>query len=562
MAKSNPLISVVIVNWNGKKWLPKCLDSLKKQTYKPLEVVVVDNSSTDGSTNLLHANYPWVQLVQSKKNLGFAGGNNLGITKAKGGLILLLNSDTWLDPDFVEKLHEQYVQGKYDVIGPYESNYDNTSHPKNISTIDLLGHTVVFPARAKNMHKLFYKSGVCLLFSKNLYTETGGLDDDFFMYVEEVDWFWRLHLLGKKIGLAENLFVHHAGAGSTGTGLKYNTFLWRNQNTLQMLLKNYSAVSLIGVLPLYLIQNVAEMFAFLLIGKFKIASTYWKGIGFNIRHLTRTLKKRNAIQQTRIVSDGQLMSRMYFGNGKLRHLLFFFEKPRNAVLEIGCGHGFRGSVLSKKCKYVGIDISSENIHTAKARYPHVHFEQGNGEHMRFADNSFDSVYAIEVLEHVDSLENVLHEVKRVLKSGGKFIISFPVQKSEEWLLKLRPTYFKEIHHVRIIDPVHFNSRMHKLGFVKQVEKHTGFLSHIELYVLFTRRQKSAVQTSIGSWRDTPFTFLLHIMLLYLEPDVLHTPLKFIPIWFITIPLGTILNGIGNTFFPKSVHLEYQLRKGL
>lgn len=326
MAVSNPLISIVIVNWNGKQWLSKCLDSLAKQTYKPIEVLIVDNASTDGSVPFLQSKFPWVHVVVSKTNLGFAGGNNLGIQSANGNHILLLNSDTWVDKDFVEKLWVYYRKEKYDVVGPYENDYANTTHPKNISTIDLLGHTVVFPSTKNNKRKLFYKSGVCLLFSKKLYEETGGLDDDFFMYVEEVDWFWRLHLLTKKIGIAEDLFVHHAGAGSAGTGLKYNTFLWRNQNTLQMLLKNYSLPILMFILPLYFLQNCAEMLAFTLIGKFTIASTYWKGLAFNLQHIQHIWRKRNAVQANRRVSDFHIVSKMYFGNGKLRHLLSFVFK--------------------------------------------------------------------------------------------------------------------------------------------------------------------------------------------------------------------------------------------
>lgn len=257
-----PLISVIIVNWNGQKWLQSCIESLSKQSYKKLEIIVVDNSSSDGSVELLKRQHPYVKVIENKNNLGFARGNNVGAAHTNGEHIMLLNSDTWIDSDFIEKLYSFYIDGKYDVVGPYENDYANTTHPKNISTIDLLGHTVVFPATKNNKRKLFYKSGVCLLFSKKLYEETGGLDDDFFMYVEEVDWFWRLHLLTKKIGIAEDLFVHHAGAGSTGTGLKYNTFLWRNQNTLQMLLKNYSLVSLILILPFYFLQNLAEMVVF------------------------------------------------------------------------------------------------------------------------------------------------------------------------------------------------------------------------------------------------------------------------------------------------------------
>jgi len=322
----SPLISIVIVNWNGKQWLSACLDSLANQTYRHIEIVLVDNASSDGSIDLLKKNYPSVRVVANKQNHGFAGGNNRGVEYAKGELVMFLNTDTWIDPDFIEKLYAFYWQGEYDIVGPYENDYRNLTHPKNISTIDVLGHTVVFPATKSNSNKFFYRSGVCLLFSKKLYKETGGLDSDFFMYVEEVDWFWRLHLQKKKIGIAENLFVHHAGAGSIGKGLKHNTFLWRNQNSLQMLLKNYSLLSLVFILPSYLFQHIVEMIAFTALGRFSIASTYWTGIVWNIGNLENTLKKRKYIQSHRLISDLHILSKLYVGNGKLRHLFTYLFK--------------------------------------------------------------------------------------------------------------------------------------------------------------------------------------------------------------------------------------------
>ena len=93
-------ISVIIVNWNGKKWLKKCLDSILIQSYEKIEIVFVDNGSTDGSVEFVTKYYKNVIVVSSKKNLGFASGNNLGIKKANGEYIALLNSDTWLEKDF------------------------------------------------------------------------------------------------------------------------------------------------------------------------------------------------------------------------------------------------------------------------------------------------------------------------------------------------------------------------------------------------------------------------------------------------------------------------------
>jgi GT2 family glycosyltransferase len=152
---------------------------------------------------------------------------------------------------------------------------------------------------------------------------TQGFDDNYFAYYEDVDWFWRLLLLGKRFNYAKNIFIYHEGAGSTGKGLKYKMFLWRNQNTLQTLIKNYSIISLLFILPVYFMQNLVEIFFFLLIFKPRIAFSYIEGWWFNIKTIRHILKKRKWIQKRRKVSDIEILKKMYLGPAKLRMLLSY-----------------------------------------------------------------------------------------------------------------------------------------------------------------------------------------------------------------------------------------------
>lgn len=228
------------------------------------------------------------------------------------------------------------------------------------------------------------------------------------------------------------------------------------------------------------------------------------------------------------------------------------------VLEIGSGQGFFTSILSKdkRNKVIGIDISEEDIRISKMRYPAIEFKKMSAERLIFEKNFFHEVYAIEVLEHVDNLERVLNEVKRVIKKKGKVVVSVPYYKSEAWLKKIRPTYFKEIHHVRVFRENEIDEMFSKRGFKIKVKKKKGFLQHFELYFLFKRNVNSKTQLSIGSWRDNYYTKSLHVISLYFDPVVLHTPLKYIPIWIVSLPLGYIMNFFGNKLFPKSLYYEF------
>lgn len=325
---SEPAVSVIIVNWNGKIWLERCINSLLKQAYPNLEIVVVDNASSDGSHDLLVESFPDVRLIQSDQNLGFAGGNNLGIKHSQGEYILLLNNDTWIDTDFVEKALGYLRTQNLDVVGAVEVPYEGESIERPLGwTIDLLGHPVNFVLGDRQQ---FYLSGCCILFSRAVYQETGGLDSDFFMYFEEIDWFWRLHLLGKRIAVISSLQVHHAGHGSSGStaSLSANRFLWRNENCLAMLIKNYSAINLCWVLPLYLGQNIGEALIFLLLGRVEIARTYWLGLNGVLQRMNTLLEKRAWVQRTRLHSDKDIIRLMYKGPGKLHHLVGWLRAKR------------------------------------------------------------------------------------------------------------------------------------------------------------------------------------------------------------------------------------------
>jgi hypothetical protein len=143
----------------------------------------------------------------------------------------------------------------------------------------------------------------------------------FYVY-EEADWFWRLNLL-KKFKQIPNLYVYPAG--TNGYGINYKSSLWRNQNTLQMILKNYSFSSLAFIIPLYFLQNIAEILFFILIFKPKISISYLQGWYFNLKYINKIIKKRKWVQLNRKISDLEIFRKMYFGLSKFKHLLKFLK---------------------------------------------------------------------------------------------------------------------------------------------------------------------------------------------------------------------------------------------
>lgn len=229
------------------------------------------------------------------------------------------------------------------------------------------------------------------------------------------------------------------------------------------------------------------------------------------------------------------------------------------ILEIGCGQGFRTYLLArnKNNKVIGIDLSEEDIKTAISRYPGVRYEVQNSEKLSFVADSFDEVLAFDIFEHVNNLDAVIAEIKRVLKKGGKLMVNIPYYRSENWLKSIRPTYFDEIHHVRVFGRSELETLLSKQGFSLRKKKREGFLTHIELFYFFKRKRTSHTQLGIGNWRDSLVGMFLHLFLLYFYPVVFQTPLKFFPLWIITIPLGFLIELPGNYLFPKSIYYEFQ-----
>lgn len=315
-------INIVIPNWNGEWCIKRCIDSLLMQNIGniDLSVTVVDNSSPDRSLDILEQ-YEKINLIKLNKNYGFATAINIGIRAIPSDYILILNNDTWLDDDFIKNALDEIRSKNVKVLGFKEAEYESDliyySGEDNYYTIDIFGyHTGV-----SSIDKSLFLCGVCLLFEKQIYEETGGFDSNFFMYLEEVDWFWRLNLYQIKYIQSDQLKVHHKRHGSSSNeALNYHRFLWRNTNTLRMLIKNYNLISLILILPIYFIISTVEFLYFISKGELKISTTYILGPYEVFTNLKNVFQARAEIQKKRITSDFEIYKKMYFGSAKLKQL--------------------------------------------------------------------------------------------------------------------------------------------------------------------------------------------------------------------------------------------------
>lgn len=232
------IVSVVIVNWNGARWLPGCLDALGRQTRPADEIVVVDNGSTDGSRALIEACYPAVRFLSLGRNAGFAAGNNRGIAAARGDVVVTLNNDTVPAPGWLAALCAPLAADPR--LGATMSTMLFAHAPDRIASAglrvarnglvvdDLAGFR--WTGRQTAPRPVFGPSAGAAAYRRALLDEVGGFDDAFFLYLEDADLAWRARLRGWETLHVPQALVLHVYSASSGQGSPFKSFhLARNR---------------------------------------------------------------------------------------------------------------------------------------------------------------------------------------------------------------------------------------------------------------------------------------------------------------------------------------------
>lgn len=240
---TNPFIYIIILNWNGKRDTLACLKSLEKVTYAPLKTLVVDNGSGDDSVSAIRSAFPTVEVLETGENLGFAGGNNVGIAHALNAgahLLFLLNNDTEVDPNILTA-YVSYFQSHPDagVVGgcPYLfeqrdqlDHLGGTWNPKT-ARFELIGNrTFDIEGLFAKPPRLDYACGCALMIKRAVIEAIGTLEPLFFLIWEEADFCMRAQKAGFNVGVCRNAVLYHkVSASFVGGKTHTNYFWWRNR---------------------------------------------------------------------------------------------------------------------------------------------------------------------------------------------------------------------------------------------------------------------------------------------------------------------------------------------
>ena len=308
---SKPSVGIVILNYNGKKYLEEYLPSVLSTKYPNFEVIVADNASTDDSIEMLKAKFPQVGIIKLNKNHGFAKGYNLALQELEHDYFVLLNSDVktpkkWLQPAI--KLMEKdrtvaAVQPK--ILSLAKPEYFEYAGAAG-GWMDFLGYPFcrgrIFDTVEKDLGQydqqteIFWASGACLITRGPLFHGFGGFDNEFFAHLEEIDLCWRFKRAGYKIMFTPKSVVYHLGGGTLGYHSPYKTYL-NFRNSHYTLLKNESVWRMAFIMPLRVALDGIAAIMFLVNGRWLHAQAVFGAFLTFLLALVTFIKKRIEIEK-------------------------------------------------------------------------------------------------------------------------------------------------------------------------------------------------------------------------------------------------------------------------
>lgn len=323
---SEPLVCILVLNYNGMKFLKACFDSILKSTYPNFEIALVDNKSTDESVAFTKEHYPMVNIIQTGRNGGYSRAYNVAFRETTGKYFILLNNDVEVAKDWLEplvrvaeedekigalqpKIRSLIDDGYFEYAGACGGFMDKYGYPF------LRGRIFYTIEKDEGQYndetEVFWTSGAAMFVRADALKQSGDLDEDFVHHMEEIDLCWRLHLVGYRLKVVPDSVIYHY-AGATIKADSFKKIYWNHRNGIFTLIKNLETKNLIikGFLRFKLdMINIVHAS----IGQLdlKHASAIIKAYIWLLLHFPLMFRKRKEVQKLRTVPDKDYQYLMY-----------------------------------------------------------------------------------------------------------------------------------------------------------------------------------------------------------------------------------------------------------
>jgi hypothetical protein len=330
-----PMVSIIILNYNGKDFLNECLNSVLNSNYPNFEIILVDNASTDDSIKLAIEKYgssPTLKIIKNEGNLGFAKGNNVGTSYAKGKYVLFLNDDTVVEPNWLVELVN--VMESDAEIGAAQSKLISLGDKK---TIDSAGDFVDYyglsfqrgwgeedKGQYYQIEEIFSARGAAFIVRSKILAEIGAFDADFFFCYEDIDLSWRIRLNGYKVVFVPKSVVYHIGSASV-IASSINVF-HIEKNRLLTVLKNMPLTYIAKYNPLTF--TLGEIMGDLILKRPALLYARTKAIFWVLTNFKGILCKRLTIQRNFKKIDQKIIDKQMLKTNLAQLLLLFMVQIR------------------------------------------------------------------------------------------------------------------------------------------------------------------------------------------------------------------------------------------
>ena len=276
-----PKVAVVILNWNGIKYLRDFLPSVLASTWPALEIVVGDNGSSDGSITFVQSVYPTIKVIENKDNYGFTGGYNRVLSQVDADYYILLNSDVEVEPGWIEPVIALMESDeRIAAAAPKIKSFDKKDYFEHAGAaggyIDKYGYPfcrgrIFYEIEAdrgqyEQPGEIFWASGAAMFIKKKCWDLAGGFDESFFAHMEEIDLCWRLKNMGYKIMYCPQSQVYHVGGGTLNAENPFKTYL-NFRNNLLLLKNNLPFWKAFRVINIRFWMDLLALIRFLMEGK-------------------------------------------------------------------------------------------------------------------------------------------------------------------------------------------------------------------------------------------------------------------------------------------------------
>ena len=304
-----PLVSFISINYNQSGVTLEFLESLRHLTYPNYEVIIIDNASPTDNPDIIKEKYPDTILIKSEKNLGFAGGNNIGIINSKGKYLLFINNDTEVEPDFLEPMVDAFENDK--TLG-MASPKIIFHHSKDEKIMQYAGGTEINYTKGtgrfygygevdKGQYKTTYTNlihGAAVMVPRELMKTVGVWPDIYFLYYEEIDWSEHFKRAGYRLKFIAESTIYHKESISIGKATPLRVF-YMNRNRQLFIRRNAKPSNILSALLYYYIASVPKATTYFLFkGQFNLFWAIWRGVFWNMSHISGLKQNPSLVEES------------------------------------------------------------------------------------------------------------------------------------------------------------------------------------------------------------------------------------------------------------------------